>query len=107
MYGNVSISEAGGSVDCELIDGAIELAMVTGDVRLRTVSGKINVRQVDGSIRVNTVSSDDVLSAISRVKDMELKSVIGKMFISGKPSKNGVYEIKTFSGDITIGAVEQ
>jgi DUF4097 and DUF4098 domain-containing protein YvlB len=126
VSGDIRVNNVKGEVRAETVSGdlaaaglarAVALKSVSGDVEattissdaeltLSSVSGDVVARDVKGrSAAVGTVSGDVALAACS-FSQAKVESVNGSIVYSGRLERSGRYEIKTHSGDITLGSNE-
>lgn len=106
---DTQLSAASGSIDSSSIGGILRVSSASGDITLADVKGDLKVSAASGSIRVerpgdrvdvSTASgSIDVAGASS---DLKVHAISGSINVSGDPSANRLWEVKTVSGSVDI-----
>jgi len=84
VSGDVSASGVAASVDVSAVSGDVLVEDSRGDVTAQSVSGDVALRRVDGS-------------------DVSAHTVSGDVEFSGPIRSGGSYQLKTLSGDLTVG----
>lgn len=126
VSGDIRVSNVKGEVRAETVSGdiaattlarAVSLKSVSGDVEvtglsadgeltLSSVSGDIVAKSVKGrSAAIGTVSGDVALTGCA-FGGASVQSVSGNIGYVGRLEKSGRYELKTHSGDVSLGSAE-
>jgi DUF4097 and DUF4098 domain-containing protein YvlB len=109
-YAAGQVSTASGTVFVEQVDGDFSASAASGDVRVDHVGGALSIRSASGDVATGVVGGD--LSAQTASGDMrfgEARASIRASTASGDiyvgRVSNGVANVKSASGDVTLGVV--
>ena len=106
---DTQISAASGSIDVSNIGGILRVSSASGDIVLADVKGDLKVNAASGSIRISR--ADDRVEAstasgsieINGVKsDLKVHAISGSITVSGDPSANRYWELKSVSGSVEL-----
>ncbi len=90
---------------CDLVvrsvSGDIELQNLAGQVSVQTMSGDIAVEHLRGDLRVHTVSGDLAVRA-AHLAALDVDSVSGDSLIESQLDSEGVYHLRSVSGDLRL-----
>jgi DUF4097 and DUF4098 domain-containing protein YvlB len=122
ISGNVRVTDIKGDISANSISGDLRIAGAGRVGTAKTVSGNVEISdaQVDGSLAASSVSGDVVLRHVSarrleagsvsgnlKLEDVQCERLTasttsGNIAFSGPLARNGRYELKGFSGDVTL-----
>jgi DUF4097 and DUF4098 domain-containing protein YvlB len=106
---DTQLSAASGSIDTTGIGGILHISSASGDVAVADVRGDLKVSAASGSIRVNkpgdrveasTASGSIEIEGVRG--DLKVHAISGSITVSGDPSANRLWEIKTVSGSVDL-----
>lgn len=107
--GDVSMNAASGAIDASGIGGIARVSTASGDIVLADIKGDLKVSAASGSIRVNRpgdrveVSSASGSIEVSGVSnDLKVHAISGSVNVSGDPSANRLWEVKSVSGSVDL-----
>jgi hypothetical protein len=104
VSGDVEVSSAGHitaaksisgtvTVSDTKVDGSLDASSVSGDVKLERVTARrITIGSVSGNVRLDDVQADRV----------DAHTTSGNTSFAGTLSRNGRYELKSFSGEVRL-----
>jgi DUF4097 and DUF4098 domain-containing protein YvlB len=98
--GSVTISNVGGYVRVSSASGSIEIIDARGDVKANAASGSIKVDRPTDRIDVSSVSGSIRITGANN--DVKAHVISGPITVSGNPSSNRFWELKTVSGSVDI-----
>ena len=106
---DTSVSAASGAIDVDSIGGVLRVSSASGDVKLADVKGDLKVTAASGSIRISKPGDRVDASAASGsvevngvTNDLKVHAISGSVNVSGDPSGNRLWELKTVSGSVDI-----
>ena len=106
---DTQLSAASGSIDASGIGGILHVSSASGDVVVADVKGELKVNAASGSIRVNKPGERvEASSASGSIEiegargDLRVHAISGGITVSGDPSANRLWEIKTVSGSVDL-----
>lgn len=106
---DTQLSAASGSIDCSSIGGFLRVSSASGDVTVADVRGGVNVNAASGSIRltkpgdrVEASSASGSVDVEGATNDVKVHAISGSITVTGDPSANRFWEIKTVSGSVDI-----
>ena len=106
---DAQVSAASGSIEVSGIGGYLNISSASGDVSISDVKGDIKANAASGSIRVKHPGDRvDVSSASGTVQitdasnDVKAHVISGSIRVSGNPSGNRFWDLKTVSGSVDI-----
>jgi hypothetical protein len=89
--GYVRVSSASGSIDIADVKGDIKANAASGSIRVDRPADRVDVSSVSGSIRITGADND-----------VKARVISGPISVSGNPSSNRYWELKTVSGSVDI-----
>jgi hypothetical protein len=101
VTGGVRVRGAPTTVRAESMEGAISIDARTPWARAKTASGSIDLAGDISDLAATTVGGT-IRVAASRQSRARLESVTGEIFVSGRPTRGGAWEIETHSGPVTL-----
>jgi len=106
---DATVSAASGAIDVSGIGGILRVSSASGDVVLADVKGDLKVNAASGSIRISKPGDRVDASAASggieingATNDLKVHAISGSVNVSGDPSANRLWELKTVSGSMEI-----
>jgi hypothetical protein len=106
---DTQISAASGSVDASGIGGILRVSSASGDVVLADVKGDLKVTAASGSIRVSqpgdrveASTASGSIEIIGVKNDLKVHAISGSIMVTGDPSANRLWELKTVSGSVDL-----
>lgn len=106
---DTQLSAASGAIDCSGIGGILHVSSASGDVAVADVRGDLKVNAASGSIRVKKPGDRvEASSASGSIEiegvtgDLKVHAISGSINVSGDPSANRLWEIKTVSGAVDL-----
>ncbi len=100
--GDVRMGGIGGELRVNTASGDVRGKTIAGGARLNTASGDVTIESVDGSLSVNSASGDVTVEAARAAVNVNTAS--GDQRIGSL--SQGSAELKSASGDLTIGIKE-
>ena len=107
--GDVTMNAASGAIDASGIGGIARVSTASGEIALADIKGDLKVSAASGSIRVNRpgdrveVSSASGSIEVSGVSnDLKVHAISGSVNVSGDPSANRLWEVKSVSGSVDL-----
>lgn len=98
--GSIDIGTVGGYLRVNSASGSIQVADVKGDIKATAASGSIRIDRPGDRVEASSASgSVDIQGANSDVKAHVMS---GPINVSGNPSGNRLWELKTVSGSVDI-----
>jgi DUF4097 and DUF4098 domain-containing protein YvlB len=106
---DTQLSAASGSIDSSTIGGVLHVNSASGDITLADVKGDVKVNAASGSIRVHrpgdrvdasTASGSIEIDGVTN--DLKVHAISGSINVTGDPSANRLWEVKTVSGSVDI-----
>ncbi len=106
---DVTLSAASGSIDTSSIGGFLRINSASGDIVVADVKGEITARAASGSIhiqkpgdRVDATSASGSISVAGASNDLKINALSGSIEVSGDPSSNRFWELKSASGSVEL-----
>jgi len=106
---DAQLSAASGSIDSSTLGGMTRVNTASGDVTVSDVKGDLKINAASGSIRVHRPGDRvDVSSASGSIEidgaknDVKVHAISGSINVSGDPSANRLWEVKTVSGSVDL-----
>jgi DUF4097 and DUF4098 domain-containing protein YvlB len=99
--GDVEISDVAGQITGNAGSGGVKFANVKGAVRFETGSGDVEVTNPGSTVEVNTGSGNVTVS--NATSDVRASTSSGNVDLSGDPGGMNYWDVKTGSGDVTLG----
>lgn len=107
--GDASMNAASGSIDASAIGGIARVSTASGDIVLADIKGDLQVNAASGSIRINHPGDRvEVSSASGSIEvdgvtnDLKVHAISGSVHVSGDPSSNRLWEVKSVSGSVNL-----
>jgi len=101
--GDVIVIKADKGADCSSVSGDVEAKNVTGNADLSSVSGDIVLENCrGGDVEADTVSGSIDLINVTDARKVTAKALSGSVKYSGKIFQDGIYHLKSHSGDIVM-----
>jgi hypothetical protein len=107
--GDANVNAASGSIDASNIGGIARISTASGDIALADVKGDLKVNAASGAIRVNRPGDRvEVSSASGSIEvtgvsnDLKIHAISGSVNVSGDPSANRLWEVKSISGSVDL-----
>lgn len=98
--GSIDVSSIGGVVHASTASGSIAIADVKGSVKANAASGSIRVTRPGDRVEVSNVSGG--VEVASANNDVRAHVISGPINVSGNPSGNRLWDLKTVSGSVDI-----
>jgi DUF4097 and DUF4098 domain-containing protein YvlB len=106
---DTQISAASGTIEASGIGGVLKVSSASGDVTLTDVKGDLKVSAASGSIRISqpgdrvdaSTASGSIEVAGAR-NDLKVHAISGAITVSGDPSANRFWDLKTVSGSVDV-----
>jgi DUF4097 and DUF4098 domain-containing protein YvlB len=98
--GSVTINNVGGYVRVSSASGSIEIADAKGDVKANAASGSIRIDRPTDRVDASSVSGSIRITGADN--DVKAHVISGPITVSGNPSSNRFWELKTVSGSVDI-----
>lgn len=98
--GAIDIGTVGSYVQVTSASGSIDIANVKGDIKASAASGSIRIEQPADRVEVSTASGSVKVSGANH--DVKARVISGPITITGNPSSNRFWELKTVSGSVDI-----
>jgi DUF4097 and DUF4098 domain-containing protein YvlB len=109
IEGDASMNAASGSIDASAIGGIGRVSTASGDIVLADIKGDLKVNAASGSIRINHPGDRvEVSSASGSIEiqgvtnDLKVHAISGSVHVSGDPSSNRLWEVKSVSGSVNL-----
>lgn len=106
---DTQLSAASGSIDSSTIGGLMRVNSASGDIRVSDVKGDLKVNAASGSIHVRRPGDRvDVSTASGSIEidgaksDLKVHAISGSINVTGDPSANRLWEVKTVSGSVDL-----
>jgi Putative adhesin len=98
--GSIDVGNVGGYLRVNSASGSIEIADVKGDIKATAASGSVRIdRPFD---RVEASSASGSVDITGANNDVKAHVISGPIRVSGNPSGNRFWELKTVSGSVDI-----
>jgi hypothetical protein len=102
VSGDVGIDNLQGSISIKTVSGNLGIERSAGNAQIKSVSGDLELSLASREVSLSTVSGDIEL-ALGEFTSLGVNSVSGDLKIKGALGSGGQVEIKTVSGDCTLG----
>ena len=106
---DTQISAASGSIDASGIGGILRVSSASGEVVLADVKGDLKVSAASGSIRVSqpgdrvdASTASGSIHILGATNDVKVHAISGSITVTGDPSANRFWDVKTVSGSVDI-----
>ncbi len=110
---DVQVSAASGSIEVAGIGGFVRVNSASGDVTIKDTKGDIKATAASGSIRiqkpgdrVEASSASGAVDVAGANNDVKVHLISGSINVSGNPTGNRLWDLKTVSGSIEINVPE-
>lgn len=98
--GSIDIGTVGGYVRVNTASGSINIADVKGDVSANAASGSVRIERPADRVDASSISGSVYITGANN--DVKAHVVSGPINVSGNPSGNRLWELKTVSGSVDI-----
>jgi len=102
VSGDVVVEQAGDGVELSSVSGDVKISRIEGEASLKTVSGDISIAFLRGSVEAESVSGDIELKDVSQARRVKVSSLSGDVRYYGDLNPDGIYTLKTHSGDLEV-----
>lgn len=102
VSGEVVVEEAGDGMELSSVSGDVKVSRIKGEASLKTVSGDISIAYLRGSVEAESVSGNIDLKDVSQARRVRVSSLSGDVRYEGDLNPDGIYTLKTHSGDLEI-----
>jgi DUF4097 and DUF4098 domain-containing protein YvlB len=106
---DASVSAASGSIDVSTIGGVLHVNSASGDMTIVGVKGDLNANAASGSIhitnatdRIEASTASGSINITGASGDLKVHAVSGSVNVSGDPSTNHYWELKSVSGSVDL-----
>jgi DUF4097 and DUF4098 domain-containing protein YvlB len=106
---DTQISAASGSIEASRIGGILRVNSASGDVVLSDVKGDLKVSAASGAIkvsqpgdRVDASTASGSIHILGARNDVKVHAISGSIVVTGDPSANRYWDLKTVSGSVDI-----
>jgi len=106
---DVQVSAASGSIEISGIGGYVRVNSASGDVNIKDTKGDIKATAASGSIRiekpgdrVEASSASGGVDVVGANNDVKVHLISGSINVSGNPTGNRLWDLKTVSGSVEI-----
>jgi DUF4097 and DUF4098 domain-containing protein YvlB len=106
---DTQISAASGSIEASKIGGILRVSSASGDVVLSDVKGDLKVSAASGAIhvsepgdRVDASTASGSIHIVGAKNDVKVHAISGSIVVTGDPSANRYWDLKTVSGSVDI-----
>ncbi len=106
---DTSVNAASGSIEVSGIGGFLRVSSASGDVKIADVKGELRVSAASGSIRiehpgdrVDASAASGSIEVTDANNDLKIHAISGAIQVSGNPSANRYWELKTVSGSVEL-----
>lgn len=106
---DVQVSAASGSIEIADIGGFVRVNSASGDVTVKATKGDIKATAASGSIRiqkpgdrVEASSASGAVDVEGANNDLKVHLISGSISVSGNPTGNRLWDLKTVSGSVEI-----
>ncbi|MFD0619095.1 DUF4097 family beta strand repeat-containing protein [Paenibacillus sp. GCM10027629] len=100
--GNIKGQELQGQVELTTKSGEVRLDQLSGDIVAVVTSGNIDVKDHVGTANLRTTSGNIELTQLQITPEVSLESTSGNVDLTIPQAFDGVYDVKTNSGEIEI-----
>ena len=98
--GSIEIRNVGGYVRVNSASGSIEISDAKGDVKANAVSGSVRIDRPSDRVEASSASGSVQITGANN--DVKAHVISGPINVSGNPSMNRLWELKTVSGSVVI-----
>jgi len=106
---DANVNAASGSIDVSGIGGFVRISSASGDAVVTDVKGELRVSAASGSIRikhpgdrVDASAASGAIELVDANSDLKVHAISGSIQVSGNPSANRLWELKTVSGSVEL-----
>jgi len=106
---DAQINAASGSIDASSIGGYLRISSASGDATVTDVKGDVKIGAASGSIRVqrpgdrvDASAASGSIEVVDANSDLKVHAISGSIQVSGNPSANHLWELKTVSGSVQL-----
>ncbi len=106
---DVQVSAASGAIDVGTVGGYLRVNSASGSIQISDVKGDIKATAASGSIRIDrpgdrveASSASGSVSINGANSDVKAQVMSGPINVTGNPSGNRLWELKTVSGSVDI-----
>lgn len=106
---DTQVSAASGSIDVSTIGGYLRVSSASGDAVVADVKGDLKITAASGSVRirrpgdrVDASTASGSIEVAGANDDLKVHAISGSIQVSGNPSANRLWELKTVSGSVEL-----
>jgi len=106
---DANVNAASGSIDVSSVGGYLRISSASGDATVADVKGELRVSAASGSIRiknpgdrVDASAASGSVEVVGANSDLKVHAISGSIQVSGNPSANRLWELKTVSGSVEL-----
>jgi hypothetical protein len=106
---DATVNAASGSIDVGTIGGYVKVSSASGDSAVTDVKGELRVTAASGSIRikraadrVDASTASGAIEVEQATNDLKVHAISGSIQVSGNPSANRFWDLKTVSGSVQL-----
>ena len=106
---DATLNAASGSIDVSTIGGYLRISSASGDATIADVKGELRVSEASGSIhikrpgdRVDASTASGSIEVVDAENDIKVHAISGSIQVSGNPSANRFWDLKTVSGSVEL-----
>ena len=106
---DAQVGAASGSIDVSNIGGYLRITSASGDASVSDVKGDLKIGAASGSIRVqrpgdrvDASTASGSIEVVGANSDLKVHAISGAIQVSGNPSANHLWELKTVSGSVQL-----
>jgi Putative adhesin len=106
---DATLNAASGSIDVSTIGGYLRISSASGDATIADVKGELRVSEASGSIRikrpgdrVDASTASGSIEVVDAENDIKVHAISGSIQVSGNPSANRLWDLKTVSGSVEL-----
>jgi Putative adhesin len=106
---DATLNAASGSIDAATIGGYLRISSASGDATIADVKGELRVSEASGSIhikrpgdRVDASTASGSIEVVDAENDIKVHAISGSIQVSGNPSANRFWDLKTVSGSVEL-----
>ena len=98
--GSIEVSGIGGVLRVSTASGSVDITGVKGDIQATAVSGSIHIANPGGRVETSNVSGS--INVTGANNDVRAHVISGPIEVTGNPSGNRFWDLKTVSGSVDI-----
>jgi len=98
--GSIEVSGIGGILRVSTASGSVDIADVKGDIQATAVSGSIHIVNPGGRVEASNASGS--VNVAGANNDVRAHVISGPIDVTGNPSGNRFWDLKTVSGSVDI-----